>query len=39
MPREGRCPMETELKECRDKIKKRNIPKTGKLVKWKELTR
>ena len=23
--------METELKECRDKIKKRNTPKTGKL--------
>ena len=37
MPREGPCPRETELKECRDKIKKRNIPKTGKLVKWEEL--
>ena len=39
MPREGPCPMETELKECRDKIKKRNMPKTGKLVKWEELRR
>ena len=39
MPREGPCPMETDLKECRDKIKKRNIPKTGKLVKWEELRR
>ena len=29
--------METELKECRDKIKKRNTQKTGKLVKWEEL--
>ena len=28
MPREGPCPMETELKECRDKIKKRNTPTT-----------
>ena len=28
MPREGPCPMERELKECRDKIKKKNTPKT-----------
>ena len=28
MPREGPCPMETELKECRDKVKRRNTPKT-----------
>ena len=39
MRREGPCPVETELKECFDKIKKRNIPKTRKLVKWEELRR
>ena len=39
MPREGPCPMETDLKECEGKIRKRNTPKTEKLVKWEEVRR
>ena len=33
----GPCLMDKELKECRDKIKKRNTPTTEKLVKREEL--
>ena len=31
MSREGPCPVETELKECRDKIKRNNTPKNRKV--------